>query len=69
MYIFRIYSNEAEKWIVAEKCLKIFEFFVKTYGIDSADFPVQGQNKDKYPPPGFSIMLEMMTNEQSELLE
>lgn len=54
---------------MAEKCLIIFEFFVKSYEINPADFPVMGQNKDEYPPPGFDIMLEMNLNEKSELLK
>lgn len=69
IFICRIYKDESEKWIVAEKCLKIVDFFVKTYEINPADFPVMGQNKDEYPPPGFYIMLEMNTNEKSELLK
>lgn len=67
--IYRVYKDESEKWIVAEKCLKMFDFFVKTYEINSADFSAMGQNKDEYPPPGFYIMLEMNTNEKSELLK
>lgn len=69
LFIHRIYKDEAEKWTVAEKCLQIFDFLVKTYEINPADFPVMGQNKDEYPPPGFYIMLEMNTNEKSELLK
>lgn len=69
LFTVRIYKDESEKWIVAEKCLKIFDFFVKTYEINPVDFPVMGQNKDEYPPPGFYIMLEMNTNEKSDLLK
>lgn len=47
----------------------MFDFFVRTYEINPADFPVMGQNKEEYPPPGFCIMLEMNTNEKSELLK
>lgn len=65
----RIYKDESEKWIIAEKCLKIFDFFVKNYEINPADFPVMGVNKDEYPLPGFYIMLEMNTNEKSDLLK
>lgn len=55
--------------MVAEKCLKIFDFFVHTYKIESADFPAMKQNKDEYPQPGFYIILEMHKNENSELLK
>lgn len=65
----RIYKDEGEKWNVAEKCLKIFDFFVRTYEINPADFPVSGQNQDEYAPPGFYILLEMNTNEKSSFLK
>lgn len=67
LYIYRIHNNIAQKWIVAEKCLKIFDFLVKTYEIDPTDF--MEQNKDEYAPPGFYILLKMNTNETSEFLK
>lgn len=67
--IYRIYKDEAEKWAVAEKCLKMFDYFIRTYEINPVDFPVTGQNKEEYPPPGFYVMLEMNTNEKSDLLK
>lgn len=65
----RIYKDENEKWTIAEKCLKTFDFFVRTYEISPADFPVSGQNQDEYAPPGFYIMLEMNINEKSSFLK
>lgn len=67
--LFRIYKNESEKWIVGEKCLKILDFFVKTYEIRSADFQAMEKNEDEYAPPGFYIMLEVNSTEKSELLK
>lgn len=68
-FFHRIYKDEAEKWTVAEKCLKIFDFFIRNYEINPVDFPVTSQNKEEYPPPGFYVMLEMNTNEKSDLLK
>lgn len=67
--IYRFYRDESEKWIVAEKCLEIFDFFVKSYKINPDDFPITGQNKEEYPPPGFYIMLKLNTHGNSELLK
>lgn len=67
--IYRIHKDDSEKWIIIEKCLKMFDFFVKSYEIDSVDFPVMVQNKYEYPPPGFFVMLEVNANEKSELLK
>lgn len=67
--IYRIYNDESEKWIVAEKCLKMFDFFVKRYEINPADFLDMGKDTDEYPQPGFYIMLEMNKSEMSEFLK
>lgn len=65
----RNYKDESEKWAVAEKCLKIFDYFIRTYEVNPADFPSNGQAKDEHPPPGFYIMLEMNTSEKSDFLK
>lgn len=65
----RNYKDEAEKWAVAEKCLQIFDYFLRTYEVNPADFPVNGQSKEEHPPPGFYILLEMNTSEKSDLLK
>lgn len=67
--IYSIYKDDLEKWIVVEKCLKMFYFFVKAYEIDPDEFPVMEQNKQEYPPPGFFVMLQVNTNEKSKLLK
>lgn len=67
LHIYRIYN--AQKWTVAEKCLKIFDFFIKIYEIDSTDFARMGQNEDEYAQPGFYVLLKMNTNETSEFLK
>lgn len=66
--IYITYNDESEKWIVAEKCLKMFDFFVKRYEINPADFLDMEKNTDEYPSPGFYIMLEMNKHEMSEFL-
>lgn len=53
---------------MAEKCLKILEFYVQMYEVNPADFPVNGLIKDENPPPGFHILLQMNINDKSELL-
>ncbi|XP_037026300.1 nuclear pore complex protein Nup205 [Bradysia coprophila] len=64
----RNYKNELEKWEVAEKCLKILEFYAQMYEVNPADFPVNGIVKEENPPPGFHILLQMNINDKSELL-
>lgn len=64
----RMYKDQAEKWAVAEKCLKILDFFIRTYEVNPVDFPVNNQIKEENAPPGFHIMLQMNTNDKSELL-
>lgn len=69
LFDFSIYKDESEKWAVAEKCLKLCDFFIRMYEVNPADFPVNGQVKNEYPPPGFCIMLEMNTSEKSDFLK
>ncbi|CRK98110.1 CLUMA_CG011478, isoform A [Clunio marinus] len=57
----RNYKNPEEKWEIAEKCLKIFDFFLKIYEPSSRDFPINNVIKEENPPPGFHIMLSMNT--------
>lgn len=64
----RNYKDPSEKWRVAEKCLRLLEFFIRSYKVNPADFPVNGQVKEENPPPGFHVMLQMNTNDKSELL-
>lgn len=64
----RNYKDPAEKWAVAEKCLRILYHFIRTYEVNPADFPINGQIKEENPPPGFHVMLQMNTNDKSELL-
>lgn len=65
--IHRSYKDESEKWIVVEKCLKMFDFFTYTYEIDSTHFSDMGENDCEFPPPGFYIMLDMNRKEKSVL--
>lgn len=60
----RNYKDPGEKWVIAEKCLKILDMFIKNYEINSTDFPVSGHIKDENSPPGFHIMLQMNTNSE-----
>ncbi len=53
---------------MAEKCLKILEFYAQMYEVNPADFPVNGIIKEENPPPGFHILLQMNINDKSELL-
>lgn len=69
VFFFRNYKDPAEKWTVAEKCLRVIDHFVQNYDVDPADFPVDGQIKDENSPPGFHIMLQMNKNEKSDLLK
>lgn len=62
----RSYKNPAEKWAVAEKCLKLLETFIKSYEPSPNDFPVVNKLKEENSPPGFHVMLQM--NVKSDLL-
>uniref|UniRef100_A0A336MB53 CSON014651 protein n=1 Tax=Culicoides sonorensis TaxID=179676 RepID=A0A336MB53_CULSO len=57
----RNYKNVGEKWAIAAKTLKILDMYLRTYEINPADFPVQGQTKEENPLPGFHILLQMHT--------
>lgn len=63
------YRDPAEKWSVAEKSLRLLERFVRTYEVRPGHFPSSelGQQEENVPP-GFSIMLQLHTNDKSELL-
>lgn len=63
----RSYKNPAEKWNVAEKCLKLLETFIKSYEPSPNDFPVGNKIKEDNSPPGFHVMLQM--NDKSNLLQ
>jgi nuclear pore complex protein Nup205 len=58
----RTYKDPAEKWQIAEKCLKILHLFVTGYTPAPSDF----QAKDENASPGFHVMLQM--NTKSEFL-
>jgi nuclear pore complex protein Nup205 len=60
----RNYKDVAEKWEIAEKCLKILEMFIQNYAVNPSDFPVSGVVKDENPDPGFHIALQMHTKSQ-----
>lgn len=68
MFGYRNYKDEAEKWSVAEKCLKILEFCIRIYEVNISDFTFTAQNKEEHPPPGFYLMLQLNTTAKSELL-
>lgn len=56
----RIYKDPAEKWVVAEKCLKLLDMFVRNYEPNPADFPMN-HIREENPPPGFHVMLQLNT--------
>lgn len=69
MFFFRNYKDPAEKWAVAEKCLKILQHFVKIYEVNPIDFHSDSAAKEENSSPGFHVMLQMHINEKSELLK
>lgn len=62
----RNYKDPAEKWVIAEKSLKIIEYFIRTYDPNPIDFPSNGVLQDENSPPGYHIMLQI--NTESEML-
>lgn len=69
IFFIRNYKDEAEKWSIAEKCLKILDYFIRNYEINPNDFSFNTQNKEEYPSPGFYVMLQVNTTAKSDLLK
>lgn len=63
-FISRNYENEAEKWEVGAKCLKILYSFLKSYEIHPNDF---SENKEENSPPGYHVMIQVHT--KSDILK
>jgi nuclear pore complex protein Nup205 len=62
----RNYKDMAEKWIVAEKALKVLNLYIKSYEVSPHDFPAtSGQfEKEENSPPGFHVMLQLHTKSE-----
>lgn len=63
-FISRNYENEAEKWEIGEKCLKILLSFLKNYEIHPSDF---SETKEDNSPPGYHVMVQVHT--KSDILK
>lgn len=61
----RSYRNNAEKWEVANLCLRLFEKFLNQYDPTPFDFP-SNTSTSFNSPPGFHLMLQL--NNKSEFL-
>ncbi|XP_065083337.1 nuclear pore complex protein Nup205 [Ochlerotatus camptorhynchus] len=57
----RNYKNPAEKWQIAEKCLRLLYSFVQHYTPTPSDFPSPTQIREENSPPGFHILLQVNT--------
>lgn len=63
------YKDASEKWAVAEKCLRILYHFVQDYVVEPGHFPgSDGVAQAENVPAGFQVMLQMNTNDKSEML-
>lgn len=54
----RCYKEPADKWRIAEKCLRILNHFMQTYEVKPSDFQPQ-QQETNIPPCGFLVTLKL----------
>lgn len=72
------YRDAGEKWAVAERCLRLLALWTQQYEVRPGHFPGSGAGSggadqqqlalEENVPPGFLIMLQLHTNDKSELL-
>lgn len=63
-YNSRAYRNPEERWVIANKCLKLLEKFLMQYEPQASDF--SNKTNDMSSPPGYHILLQL--NSKSEFL-